>query len=197
MTGPGESAPTEMASNSTPESGTPTKGNIGNATVQSVPTTTITPIDTVLRLAHAIDLISRAVERSYINSDNIYSDKVNTANEHMRALQMKEPCGSDTKCFKRHRRAYDLELAEAEKSRITAASSIITSEVTELLGTMRSLDELLPKTLMTVRDIEFRKALSETIIIASNILTDITEHIKISRIGISNCAKLLREANDY
>ena len=133
-------------SNTPVQSGEPTKGSLGDASIQSVPTTTITPMDTVLRLAHTIDLIARATARTYINADNAYTDKVNTANEHMRSLQVKEPCHSDIKCTKLHRRVYDLELVEAEKARVTGAASIISSEIAELLGPIRSLDELLPKT---------------------------------------------------
>ncbi|HYM21347.1 MAG TPA: hypothetical protein VEW28_10155 [Candidatus Kapabacteria bacterium] len=154
----------------------------------------MSPYDSCRSLIHEIQGIANRYTILLADVESKYVGDVNAVDAKARAEQTNEPCGANSECLRRHRRNRDLGIVSAEHTRIDHSSELVNSEIKELLPVIKKFDLMLPKRLATVTPLATRRELDGLSSYVMNIVLGAAEHIKLSRIHIAECVRLLQES---
>ncbi len=146
--------------------------------------------DTLLALAKTLQELKIAFDASYKAITDVHIYRTNVANAVSNQLQKTEPCNADPDCITKHRKARNHDLSEAGKDRIIYNLSLVASQIRQLKPLLAKIDVALPKPFPKAAKAKAMAiSLSEN---ARNILIAVSEQIKLQRIFIAECAKLMQ-----
>jgi hypothetical protein len=152
--------------------------------------------DSCVHLGHRLHDLEFQFNKRLEAIDTVYNTRVLAAHARANAIDRDEPCNGSVKCIKRHRSERDGAIAAAERVRIEKRSEILKAQIAELAPMLTAVDVALPVRAWRIENEHFRRNLEELGDQALRLSITMAEQIKLNRLYIANCCKLLREAND-
>lgn len=151
--------------------------------------------DSCLALLRLLQRMDHQFETSIHAIENAYTDRVRTADDAARALQTSEPCKGSIECSRRHQREHALSLSSAERFRFDRNQEIVRTQLRELGPVFASVDAAIPPDISRVSDRNRRRILEELGMKTVSVFVSVAERLKLDRIYLSNCSRLLHQAN--
>ena len=164
-----------------------------SAQAQSLNPKNVVSDDSCLAIANQLQHIESAFNASYRAIEEAYNYNISVAYERWRAERKQYPCGSDAECIAAQTMRRNINVIGAAKTRINSNASVITAQIRQLVPMIETVDNIMPKHIMSVASPNTRTLLKATSSNARNILLLLSERIKLNRIYIANCAKLAQE----
>ncbi len=162
-------------------------------TAQALSPKNIVSDDSCLAIANQLQVIEKNFNASYQAIEEAYNYYISVAYERWRAERTLHPCRADPECIATQTSHRNANVISAAKTRINSYASVITAQLRQLLPTIETVDNVMPKKIMSVASPDTRSILKATSTNARNILLTLSERIKLNRIYIANCAKLAQE----
>lgn len=166
---------------------------IVSAQAQSLHPSNIVSDDSCLAIANQLQHIESAFNSSYRAIEEAYNYNISVAYERWRAERKQSPCGSDADCIAAQTTRRNANVIGAAKTRINSNASVITAQIRQLVPMIETVDNIMPKQIMSIASTNTRSLLKATSTNTRNILLALSERIKLNRIYIANCAKLAQE----
>ena len=154
----------------------------------------IAPYDSCRSIVKRIQTVSNEYLRLFSEVELNYVYAMNVAEDKARDEQKREVCGSNSDCLKRHHRNRNLGIVGAQHMRIDKSAELTSSEIGKLVPLVKEFDRLMPKHLSTVNPATTRRELNGFSSYVMNVVLGMAEHIKLNRVHIAECARLLQDA---
>ncbi|HET9137369.1 MAG TPA: hypothetical protein VFO76_12085 [Candidatus Kapabacteria bacterium] len=148
--------------------------------------------DSCLALAKSLQELRNTYDASYKAITDVYNYHVHVAIEQSNRLQQKEPCGNDQNCFKTHQATYHKDLSSASKDRITSNLSLLSSQLQQLRPLLQKIDVVIPKQFPVTASAQTKRIINGLIENSKDILSAITEQLKLQRIFVAEYSKLIK-----
>jgi len=165
----------------------------GQTEMMASPFSGVNP-DSCLALAKELQQLRNTYDASYKAITYAYNYRVHIAIEQSNRLQQKEPCGTDRNCFRNHQSLYNKDLSSSSKDRISSNLSLLSSQIQQLLPLIKQIDVIVPKQFPTTASAQTKRIVNGLIENSKDILSTITEQLKLQRIFVAEYSKLIKQS---